>query len=87
MAKWQRLGRRKISCDFSVLGRVIRKRGRFADLGSSGDDRRVVVICLTLMTSKLSFASPSDISTAGVLRGRWRMTALIGLSDLVQKVK
>jgi hypothetical protein len=78
---WQRLGSRKISSDFSDLGRVIRKRGRFMDLGSSGDDRRVVVICLTLMTSKPRLTNPFDISSAGVLMGRRRMTALIGFSD------
>jgi hypothetical protein len=59
---WQRLGRRKISWDFAVLGKVTRKRGRFVVLGSSGDDRRVVVICLTLTTSKPRFTSPSDMS-------------------------
>jgi hypothetical protein len=82
MAMWQRLGRRKISWDFAVLGKVIRNRGRFVILGSSGDDRREVVICLTLNTSKPSSTSPSDISTARVFKGKWRITALIGLSDL-----
>jgi hypothetical protein len=87
MAMWQRLGSRKISCDFPDLGRVRRKRGMFVDRGSSGDDRRVVVICLTLMTSKPRLTSPSDTSSAWVLMGRWRMTALIGFSDLGKKEK
>jgi hypothetical protein len=50
----------------------------FVVLESSGDDRRVVVICLTLTTSKPRFTSPSDISCAGVLSGKWRITAFIG---------
>jgi hypothetical protein len=81
MAMWQILGNQKISCDFSDLGRVMRKRGMFVDRGSSVDDQLVVVICLTLMTSKPRFTSPSDMSSGGVLMGRWRMTALIGFFD------
>jgi hypothetical protein len=87
IAMWQRFGSRKISCDFSDLGRVMRKRGRFEDFGLSGADRRVAVICLTLITSKPRFTSPSDMSSAGVLMGRCRITALIGLSDFGKKEK
>jgi hypothetical protein len=42
---------------------------------------------LTLTTSKPRSTSPSEISCAGVLLGRWRNTALIGFSDLGKKVK
>jgi hypothetical protein len=49
---WQRLGSRKISWDFAVLGKVIKKRGRFMVFDSSGGDRWVAVICLMLITSK-----------------------------------
>jgi hypothetical protein len=49
MEMWQRLGRWNISWDFAVLGKVIRNRERFLVVAVSfGDDRRVVVICLTL---------------------------------------
>jgi hypothetical protein len=84
---WQRLGRRKISWDFAVLGKVTRKKGRFIILDSSGGDRRVDVICLTLTTSKPRLTSPSEISSAGVVYGRWRITAFMGFSDLAKKVK
>jgi hypothetical protein len=84
---WQRLGRRKISWDFAVLGKVMRKRGRFVVFGSSGDDRRMVVICLTLTTSKPWFTSPSAMSCAGVLRGKCRITAFMGFSDFGEKAK
>jgi hypothetical protein len=40
----------------------------------------VAVICLTLITSKPRLTSPSDISSAGVLCGRWRITAFMGFS-------
>jgi hypothetical protein len=59
---WQRLGRRKISWDFGVLGKVTRKSGRVKTLVSSGGDRRVVVICVTLITSKPRLTSPSEMS-------------------------
>jgi hypothetical protein len=74
---WQRLGRRKISWDFLVLGKVLRKSGRVITLDSSGGDRPLVVICLTLITSKPRLTNPSEMSWAGVLCGRWRMTAFI----------
>jgi hypothetical protein len=79
---WQRLCSQKISWDFVVLGKVIRKRGRFMFVDPSEGDRRVDVICLTLITSNPR-TSPSDISYAGVLCGRWRINAFIGFSDLV----
>jgi hypothetical protein len=66
---WQRLGRRKISWDFVVLGKVTRNGGRFMILDSSGGDRWVAVICFTLTTSKLRLTSPSEIPSArGVVR-------------------
>jgi hypothetical protein len=64
---WQRLGRQKISWDFADLGKVTRKSGREVTLDSSGGDRRVVVICLTLTTSKPRLTSPSEIFLVGVL--------------------
>jgi hypothetical protein len=78
---WQRLDKRKISCDFAVLGRVMRNRGRFIILDSSGVERRVAVICLTLKMSKPRLTRPSEISSAAVLSGRWRITSLMGFSD------
>jgi hypothetical protein len=84
---WQGLGRWKISWDFAVLGKVTKKRGRFIVLDSSGGDRRVVVICLTLTTSKPRLTSPSQMSSAGVFGGRWRITAFIGFSDLRKSEK
>jgi hypothetical protein len=72
--------------DFAALGKVMRKRGRFVILGSSGDGRQVVFICLTLSTLKLRFTSPSDMSSSGVLCVRWRITAFIGFSDFGKKV-
>jgi hypothetical protein len=75
MEMWQRLDNLKISWDFADLGRVMRNNGRvFVDAPSVGD-RRTVFICLTLMTSKPWFTSPSEMSSGGVLGGRCRMTA------------
>jgi hypothetical protein len=48
--------------------------------------RRAADICLTLMASKPMSTSPSAMSSAGVLIGRWRITALIGFSAFGQKV-
>jgi hypothetical protein len=70
MEMWQRLGSLKISCNFAVLGKVIRNKGRLLVVVPSEDDLRVDVICLTLITSKPRFTSPSEISSAGVLGGR-----------------
>jgi hypothetical protein len=81
---WQRLERRKISWNFVVLGKVIRKRGRFMAVDQSEGDRRVVVIYLTLITSTPRVTSLSDISSAGVLCGRWLINAFIGFSDFGQ---
>jgi hypothetical protein len=78
----------KISCDLGVLGKVIRNvgGGGVTLVGPSVDDRRVVVICLTLMTSKPRFTNPSEMSSARVLSGRWHITALMGFRDLRKKV-
>jgi hypothetical protein len=86
MEMWQSLESLKISGDFAVLGRVTRNRGRFTGLDPSGD-RRLDDICLTLMTSNPRSTSPSEMSWAGVLLGRWRNTALMGFSDFGKKVK
>jgi hypothetical protein len=51
-------------------------------LRRGGGDRRVAVICLMLITSKLRLSSPSDMSSAGMLSGRWRITDFKGFSDL-----
>jgi hypothetical protein len=80
---WQRLCSRKISWDFVVLGKVIRKSWRFMVVDPTEGDRRVAVICMTLITSNPRLTSPSDISSAGVLWSRCRITAFIGFSDLV----
>jgi hypothetical protein len=82
---WQRVDRRKISCEFAVLGRVRRKRGGFMVLDSSEGERRVALICLMLTTSKPRLTRPSEISSAGVLSGRWRVTAFMGFSVLGKK--
>jgi hypothetical protein len=47
---WQRLVSRKNSWDFAFLGKVIKKRGRFTVVYPSDGDRRVAVVCLTLIT-------------------------------------
>jgi hypothetical protein len=80
MEIWQRLDSLKRSWDFDVLGRVTRNRGKVMGLEPLRD-RRAGDICLTLMTST-SPSSPSDMSCAGMLLGRWRNTALMGFSDL-----
>jgi hypothetical protein len=54
---WQRLGILKISGDFAVLGKIIRNKRRFLVVPPSEDDRWVVVICFTLITSKFRFTS------------------------------
>jgi hypothetical protein len=78
---WQRLGTWKISWNFAVLGKVIRKSGWFRVYDPSEGDRRVVVICLTLITSNPRLTSSSDMSSVGVLCGRWRITAFMCFSD------
>jgi ribosomal protein L36 len=62
---WQRPFKRKISWDLEVLGRVIRNKGRLMVLGPSEFDRRVMVICLTLITSKPRLSRLSEMSSAG----------------------
>jgi hypothetical protein len=57
MEMWQALGRLKISCDFAVLGKVMRNNGRFLVVVLLEGDRRVVVICLTLTTSAQVYQS------------------------------
>jgi hypothetical protein len=81
---WQRLGSRKISWDFAVLVKIIKKRGKFMGFDPSGDDQQVAVTCLKLITSKPRLTSPSDMSSARVLCGIRRMTAFVGFSDLGQ---
>jgi hypothetical protein len=85
MEMWQRYWRLKISCDFAVLERVMRNKGRFLVAASWEGDRWEVVICLTLTTSNPRVTSPTEISCAGVLTGRSRRTALIGFWGLGKK--
>jgi hypothetical protein len=54
-------------------------------LDSLGGDQWVAVICLTLTTSKSRFTSLSEISSAGVLCGRWRITAFRGFLNFGKK--
>jgi hypothetical protein len=70
MEMWPRLVNLKISCDFAILGKVMGNKRRFLVVVLSEGDQQVVVICLTLMTSKLRFTSPSEMSSVGVLGGR-----------------
>jgi hypothetical protein len=63
----QRLGSRKNYWDFAVLGKVIRKRGRFMVFDSFGGDRGVAVICFALITSKSRLTSPSGVFCRGVM--------------------
>jgi hypothetical protein len=70
IARSQRLGRWKMSCDFALLDRVMRKKGRFVILDISGGNRRLIVIYLTLTTSKSRLTSPLQTSSSGVFCGR-----------------
>jgi hypothetical protein len=79
MAMWQRLVNLNISWDLMVLGSVSRNKGRVKGVPSG--DRRDVDICLTLTTLDPMSPSPSAMSSAGVLLGRWRIIALIGFSE------
>jgi hypothetical protein len=79
---WQRLGSLKISWDFAVISKVMRNRDMFTVIDPSGGDRRVAVIHLALITSKTRLTSPSDMSSAVVFRGRWRIAAIMGFRDL-----
>jgi hypothetical protein len=58
IAVWLKLVSLYISCDFVFIDEVIRKRGRFTVVVPSEGDRRVVNLCLTLITSKLVFTNP-----------------------------
>jgi hypothetical protein len=86
MQMWQRVDSLKISWDFWVLGMVTRNKTKIMGFESSVD-RRAEDISLTLMTSKPRSTSPSDISFAEVLPGRWRNTEFTGFSDIGKKVK
>jgi hypothetical protein len=68
---WQRLGSRKISWNFAVLGKVIRIRGMFMAFDPSGMTDGWLSSALTLVTSNPRLTSPSDVSSAGVICGRW----------------
>jgi hypothetical protein len=77
----QRFFSLNISWDFDFLGKVIRKRGKFTvDIPSVGD-RRVIDICLTLITSNPRFTNPSQMSSAGVETGSYRIKVIIGFWD------
>jgi hypothetical protein len=76
---WQRLDSLNSSWDLVALGRVTRNKGRVTGIPSS--DRWVVDSCLMLTTSKPRSPRPPAMSSAGVLMGRWRITALMGFSD------
>jgi hypothetical protein len=78
----QRAVKWKISWDFDILGKVMRYRGIFLDRVLSDGDQWVVDIWLTLMMSKPRSISPSEMSCAGVFRGNWHITALMGFRDL-----
>jgi hypothetical protein len=91
IAIYQRLGSLNISWNFAVLGKFIRKRGRSMVFNPSGGDRRVVIVCLTLITSKPRLTSPSDMSSAEVLCGRWRYHRLhefsgVGIERVIGQV-
>jgi hypothetical protein len=75
---WQRLGKVKISCDFAILGKVMRKKDKLMVVVPSADDQSLVVICLTAVMSKPRLFSPSNMVSAGVLCGRWHITAFTG---------
>jgi hypothetical protein len=53
----------------------------------SAGDRWVAGICLALIISKLRFPNPSELSSAGVVNGRYRITTFTGFWDLGEKVK
>jgi hypothetical protein len=62
-------------------GKGDQEQGKVVVLLTSVLDRRVVVIFLTLIMSKPRLTRPLDICSAGVLRGRWRITAFTGFFD------
>jgi hypothetical protein len=71
-----------ISWDFDVPGKVIRKRGIFTAVVPSEGDRWVVDICSTVRAAKPRFTNPNEMSSAGVMNGRCRITVFIGFWDL-----
>jgi hypothetical protein len=71
---------------FSVLGKVMRKKGRIFGWEPSAFVLRLEDIYLTLTTSYPSSVIASEISLAGVTEGRCLMTALTGLRDLEKNV-
>jgi hypothetical protein len=75
-----------ISWDFVVIGKVIRNKGRLTWDVPSAEDLLVDDICLTLIKSNPRPTKPSEMSSAGVLNGRCRITALMGFWDLGWKV-
>jgi hypothetical protein len=70
MEVWQRYWSLKISCDFTVLGRVMRNKRRFLVAASWEGDQQEIVNCLTLTTSNPRVTSPSEISCAELLTDR-----------------
>jgi hypothetical protein len=61
-----------ISGDIDILGRVMRKRGRFTVGVLFAGDRRVADICLTLITSNPRSIVPFEMSFAWVV-GEWKI--------------
>jgi hypothetical protein len=76
-----------MSWDFDVISKIMRSRGRFTVDGSLAGNRRVADICLTLIMPKPKPTNPSEMSSAGVVNRRCRVTAIISFWDLAQKVK
>jgi hypothetical protein len=74
----KRLVSLNIPWDFNVLGKAIRKRGMITVVLLSASDRRVIDVCLTLITSKPKFTNPSEMSSARVDTGRCRILAYTG---------
>jgi hypothetical protein len=85
MEMWQRLDNLNISRDVAVLGSVFRNKGRCFIVAPSVGDRRVVVICLMLITSKPQFTRLLEMTSAGILGGICQMTALMGFWNLGKK--
>jgi hypothetical protein len=87
IAAWQRLVSLNIPWDFAALGKVTGKRRMFTLVVPSAGDRRVVDICLTLITSKPRSTNQTEMFSAGIETVRCRITAFRGFWDLEQKVK
>jgi hypothetical protein len=69
MEMWQRLDSLIRSWDFVVFCRVTRNKDRVICVVPS-EDLRAVDICLTLITSKPRYTSPSAMSSEGIFTGR-----------------